>query len=537
MDKKSVVAMILIMAIWLVWVQKNAPEMTPEGAVTEEKVEGAKTVKPIEPATLAASDSTPVVAHNIDLQTATLENKFFTAEILNEAPFIKNWVLKDFDDEGTSIELSKKFGPSPKISFHGPESWRLAKTDRYILTQLDEQTVELKTTTPSRVSVSHVLKLDEQNPYVISFTTSWNKDAPVSDGGNLSWRMGMSSSAGDDSFIPDITALNTLGLGYYSQENGYESIEFEGVSAGEARQNNIRWAGLNSRYFLYGFVFDSFKRGSYPQLQTFGGKDTSEAFASLSFPQSGLETTETKFLVYFGPKDLTLLHKASPTLDASLDLGWFGAISIYLLKLLKWFYSFLGNYGWSIVFLTIVVRIVLFPLQYKSSKSMKAMAAIQPKINALKEKYADDKEALNRETMTLMKDSKVNPLGGCLPLLIQFPILIALYRVFYSAIELYGAPFMGWVTDLSIKDPYYVLPVLMGVSMFVQTKVSPKVGTDPNQQKIMMAMPVVFTFLMLNLPAGLNLYIFVSTIFGVAQQVWMNKKFPTPSATLQPAKT
>ena len=189
--------------------------------------------------------------------------------------------------------------------------------------------------------------------------------------------------------------------------------------------------------------------------------------------------------------------------------------------------GFVHNYGMAIILLTLLVRLLFAPLQMKSYASMKAMQKLQPQIAALKEKYKDEPQRFNQEQMALFKTNKVNPLGGCLPMLVQLPVFIALYALLGNSIELFHAPFFGWVQDLSVKDPFYVFPVLMGISMFVQQRMTPTPGMDPMQAKMMYLMPVVFTFIMLNLPSGLTIYIFLSTVLGIAQQVWMNKEKTT----------
>jgi YidC/Oxa1 family membrane protein insertase len=193
------------------------------------------------------------------------------------------------------------------------------------------------------------------------------------------------------------------------------------------------------------------------------------------------------------------------------------------LRALQFFYSLIPNYGIAIILLTLAVRTLTFPLQFKSFKSMKKMQVVQPELQKLKEKYKDDPQRMQRETMELFKREGANPLGGCFPLLLQMPIFFAFYKVLYAAVELVGAPFFGWITDLSVKDPYYVLPVLMALSMFAQQKLTPSASADQTQQKVMMFMPLIFGVIMKDLPAGLNLYIFVSTIFGVLQQLTVYK--------------
>jgi YidC/Oxa1 family membrane protein insertase len=225
----------------------------------------------------------------------------------------------------------------------------------------------------------------------------------------------------------------------------------------------------------------------------------------------------------FTKKNYDHLLTLGDGLHLSVDFGFFAILAVPLLRGLQFLYKYIPNYGIAIILLTILIRLITFPLQYKSFKSMKKMQAIQPELQAIKEKYKDDSMKMQKETMDLFKRAGANPLSGCLPLLLQMPFFFAIYRVLYSAVELVGAPFGGWIHDLSIHDPFYVLPVLMAASMFLQQKITPQTSVDPNQQKIMMLMPLIFGFIMKNLPAGLVLYIFVSTSVGILQQYLVYK--------------
>jgi len=211
-------------------------------------------------------------------------------------------------------------------------------------------------------------------------------------------------------------------------------------------------------------------------------------------------------------------------LDKSINLGWFGIIAKPLLIILKFFYSFTRNYGVAIILLTFLIKIIFHPLSIKSFKSMKEMQRLQPMIKEIKEKYKNDKERMNKEVMELYKRYRVNPLGGCLPMLIQFPVFIALYNALLNSIELRHTPFILWIKDLSAKDPYYVTPIIMGVTMLIQQRMTPHTG-DPTQEKIMYIMPIVFTIMFLNFPSGLVLYWLVNNILSIGQQYFINKKW------------
>jgi YidC/Oxa1 family membrane protein insertase len=206
-------------------------------------------------------------------------------------------------------------------------------------------------------------------------------------------------------------------------------------------------------------------------------------------------------------------------------------IAVPILWLLRWFNGYTHNYGVAIILLTVLTKVLFFPLTIKSMRSMKAMQALQPQINALRSKYKSDPQRIQRETMELYKEHRVNPLGGCLPMVVQIPVFYALYVALSVAVEMQNAPFVCfgrlfgmdlWICDLAAQDPTYVLPILMGVSMFVQQKMTPTMG-DPRQAKMMLLMPVVFTFMFLNLPSGLVLYWTLSNVFQIAQQRYMER--------------
>lgn len=228
---------------------------------------------------------------------------------------------------------------------------------------------------------------------------------------------------------------------------------------------------------------------------------------------------EMKFsnILYAGPKSIDALKGVDSELAQIIDFGFFGFIARPLLYVMKGFHSVVGNWGWAIILLTLLVRLCVLPFNIMSFKSMKAMQKVQPIIQSLREKYKDDPMRLNQEMMAVMKQNGANPVGGCLPMLLQIPVFFALYRVIGSSIELYNSPFIGWIHDLSAHDPFYVLPVLMAVFMFIQQKLTPST-MDPTQAKIMAFLPLVFSVFMLQLPSGLTLYMVVSTLFGIIQQ-------------------
>jgi YidC/Oxa1 family membrane protein insertase len=229
------------------------------------------------------------------------------------------------------------------------------------------------------------------------------------------------------------------------------------------------------------------------------------------------------YLVFIGPKEPAQLKAAGHQLEKIVQFGFFNLLAQPLFTVLTFFYGFFKNYGVAIILLTVVIKIIFWPLTHKSYSSMKSMQKLQPEMVKLREKFKNDKERLNKEMMQLYKTHSVNPLGGCLPMIVQIPVFFALYKVLLDSIALRHAPFAFWLTDLSAKDPYYITPILMGASMFVQQKMTPTTA-DPMQAKIFMMMPIVFTFMFLNFPSGLVIYWLVNNLLTILQQYFIHRK-------------
>ncbi len=269
---------------------------------------------------------------------------------------------------------------------------------------------------------------------------------------------------------------------------------------------DIDWIALESKYFCFAFIPLKSNRitAGYTNLD-----DNHYIYANLTSP--------SEIEIYGGPKSKQAIAVVDHNLDKIIRFGMFGFIGKPLLKVINIFYDYVGNYGVAIIILTFLIRLLFYPLSFKSYKSMKAMSKLQPKLKELQVKYKGKPELLNKATMELYKKHKVNPFGGCLPVVIQIPVFFALYNVLLNAIELRGAPFAFWITDLSVKDPYYILPIIMGLTMFLQQKLTPST-MDPKQQKIMMFMPLIFTVMFLSFPAGLVIYWTTNNILTILQQ-------------------
>ena len=321
-----------------------------------------------------------------------------------------------------------------------------------------------------------------------------------------------------------------------------------GMGSGDFMSNTgqVLWIGSGDRYFLTAVLPLDSTKGKKCELTQLEGKDN-VVQSALYYPKFRIPAAKEhlfKFTVYVGDKELGALDQVKGVnkggdveLNSSIDYGWFFPLCRPMLWLLKKFYSVFGNWGIAIILLTLVVKLLTLYWTQKSMRSMKKMQHLKPQIDVLREKYGDDKSRLNQEMMGLYKVHKVNPLGGCLPMLIQMPIWFALYRTLGNTVELYRSPFiasipvpfkgwMPWIADLTAPDPYYILPVLMGAAMYGQQAISPQPMEGAQAKMMKYFMPGFFTFMMLFLPSGLTLYIFVNTLLAMLHQVYMNKTDP-----------
>lgn len=326
------------------------------------------------------------------------------------------------------------------------------------------------------------------------------------------------------------------GASISSPEKPYEKIAYKKLSEHDLnRQIKGGWLAFQQHYFLSAWIPDSEQVNTYYSHAN-GNIYTLGAISSVltAAPQEKLQVSAK---IYTGPEDADYLKATAPNLDLTIDYGWLWIISSFLFWLMKHIYNVVGNWGWAIVMVTLLIKLVFYKLSATSYRSMARMRELQPKIEMLKEMYGDDRQKMSQEMMKLYREQKVNPFGGCLPILVQIPFFIALYYVLIESVELRQAPFILWIHDLASADPYYVLPILMGISMLVQQRLSPA-PPDPIQAKVMMALPIVFTFLFLNFPAGLVLYWVVNNSLSILQQWYITRRLKlAPPIMRKPVKS
>lgn len=320
--------------------------------------------------------------------------------------------------------------------------------------------------------------------------------------------------------------------GSYGQpgKHRYKKISFD-----DMKKQNLDidakggWVAMQQHYFLTAWIPN---QTTINRLYTQSNQDkfiigsVSEAYTISSLQSLNLESK-----LYVGPEDTAVLKTLAPGLDLTVDYGWLWFLSDAIFTLMKSIQSIIGNWGFSIVLITVLIKLLFYRLSASSYRSMANMRRLQPKLEQLKQRFGDDKAKFSQATMELYKQEKVNPLGGCLPILIQIPVFIALYWVLVESVELRHAPFLLWIKDLSAADPYHILPLIMGLTLFIQQKLNPT-PPDPAQAKLMMLMPIFMTILFWGFPAGLVLYWIVNNSLSILQQWWITRKFKDVSVVV-----
>ncbi len=319
----------------------------------------------------------------------------------------------------------------------------------------------------------------------------------------------------------------------YSEEERYEKITFDDMMDSDlGRSIKGGWVAMLQHYFVSAWIPDQNETNYFYSKPAGEGRFILGMVSPDAVIQPG-ESLKLTNQLYVGPKEQQVLETLAPGLELTVDYGFLTIIAKPLFWLLRWFNEHVGNWGWSIILVTLCIKLVFFKLSAASYRSMANIRKLQPKVLALKERYGDDRQRMGQAMMELYKKEKINPLGGCLPILVQIPVFISLYWVLLESVELRQAPFIFWIEDLSIKDPFYVLPLLMGITMFIQQKLNPA-PPDPIQAKIMQILPFVFTLFFAFFPSGLVLYWVANNLMSIIQQWYITRQIERENT---PAKT
>jgi YidC/Oxa1 family membrane protein insertase len=392
----------------------------------------------------------------------------------------------------------------------------------YEMGAASELVVELTYTTADQVQIRKRFLFTRGNYLIgLNYRIDNNSDKP--------WQSALFGQLKRDDSVDPNAATGGLGMHSYlgaaapTAQKTYEKLPFKDMKEKPLNEQVTGgWIGIIQHYFLSAWVPDQKTQNQLTTLVT-GDNHHIVRFTSPTQEIAPHNSGEFNAALYVGPKDQYALREISPGLELSVDYGWLWMLAQPIFWLLTKIHGFLGNWGWSIVIVTLIVKILFFGLNAKAYKSMANMRKVQPKLLEIRERFADDKQKQSQEMMNLYKTEKINPLGGCLPILVQMPVFLALYWVLQESVELRHTPWILWIKDLSAMDPYLILPLLMGVTMFIQQKLNPA-PPDPMQAKVMQWMPVMFTFFFLWFPAGLVLYWVVNNTLSIVQQYIITKR-------------
>jgi YidC/Oxa1 family membrane protein insertase len=547
-ETRALLAFVLSLLVLLVWSRYfKPPEPPPKPIPTPAELKSPPAEK--QAPSVSAVAALPVVAVETEKQEKTIvvESVLYRVELSNRGGVVRSWQLKKYRDDQkpprtldlVNAKAAEQLGGWPfSLALGDPKQESAANSALY---RVSPPGMALKA--PAEVtfewSDGHLAvrkKLKFAESYVLELETSVALDGrplPAA----IAWRGGFGdttvyqaalqvdvfySAAGKLTLLPG----KKLGASGHPEERALQT-------------GPLDYTGIEDKFFTAAFLPDD----SALQLLHWanerdvvpGEKPAKETVAQMAVGTSAEGPFDVR--VYVGPKDLTQLNNLHPPLEGLVQFGWFGLIAKPLLEILKWIYRFIPNYGWAIIFVTLAINMALFPLKVKSWRSMQRMQKVAPEVDALKQKYAKysmkdpRKRKMNEEMMAIYHREGINPMGSCIPMLLQFPVWIAFYRMLGSAIELRQAPWILWIHDLSGHDPYFILTILMALTMWLMQKMTPQTITDPTQQKMMTLMPVMFggMFFFFPVSCGLVLYILTSNLVGIGQQWYLNRTDPLPA--------
>ncbi len=539
-----VAAALVILLVWQHFYKPPAPPPQPPAKSLQQA-----TPAPQQTAAAATSTTTPAkmfppVAMGANAEkTVVVQSPLYRVEMTNRGAVVRSWKLKKhFDDqkpphplELVNTEASQQLGWPFSVLLPDPNLDAQANSALYAITPESEH-FDAPASVTFHWSDGHLdvtKKLTFDATYIVTAEASATLDGkplPVA----IAWRGGF----GDKAVYQASQLVNV----FYKSGGKLNTLPFKklGVPNNQAQPQiqtgPMEYEGIEDQFFTAAFLPDGTDLSLWHWTQYHnpvgGGESEPEAEMAAGTSAGG----PLKVRVFVGPKDLALLEKTQPPLEELVQFGWTGIIAKPVLFALQWLYRYIPNYGWAIVVITLVINFALFPLKMKSWRSMQKMQKVAPEIRQIQDRYKKytmrdpRKQKMNEEVMAIYQREGINPMGSCLPMLAQMPIWWALWRVLNGAIELRHAPWFWWIHDLSAKDPYYILPIAMTITMYVMTKMTPQTAAvDPTQQKMMQFMPLMFGVIFFRLSSGLNLYMFTSNLVGMAQQYYLNRSEPLPA--------
>ncbi|MBK9522394.1 MAG: membrane protein insertase YidC [Rhodocyclaceae bacterium] len=527
-NRRLILLLVFSFSLVMLWDAWQRQVMTPATAVpgAAAKTQGDGSAKGAVPTSSSTANATAAVPAAVDGTKSNLPNlkvttDLYKAEISAQGGDLVHLELighPDTDDKSKNVVLFSETGKHLYLAQSGvlgeglpnhKTIWRLPSGDQTLKSDQAELMIKL---TPDGKSADGIVKtyVFRRNSYQIEVRY---EGLPA--GAFAYYQLTRDGKPAEQAGSAMMMGVSTFtGPAIFTDAEKYQKLDFSDIAKGKAKfaaKANNGWVAMVQHYFVSAWIpAPGVEREFYARKV---GDDLYSAGVIVPVAGDGKSAVE----LFAGPQLQSQLEKVAPGFDLVVDYGWLTVIAAPLFWVLGAIHGVVGNWGWAIIGLTVLIKLAFFPLSAASYKSMAKMRVLTPKLMKLKETFGDDKQRLNQEMMEMYKKEKVNPLGGCLPVLVQIPVFISLYWVLLGTVEMRNAPWLGWITDLSVKDPYYVLPLIMGVTMLVQTRLNPA-PADPIQAKIMWMMPIVFTGMFLFFPAGLVLYWVVNNLLSIGQQ-------------------
>ena len=549
MERRVLLAIFLAFIVLYTWqalfvkpVPKPVPGATttasspaPAAGVSADAGSASPPAAPLASAKPAAPLATALVADTAE-RDVRVETRDVIALFTNKGARLKSWRLKHYLDQQKQPQELIEHLPSQPLPFTlraGSDTTTATVNEGLYTvtgapaTTADASPVDLRFEYRDSAGV-HAIKQFHLDPssYVFTFqATVTESDKPLTP--SIAW----GPAIGD---VGELSRVVKRSEGILYQAGKVVRLAPKDIAKQSLYDGEFHYAGVDDNYFMVAAVFPTPIKVTFAPVSIPPPADSKDAARDLVAFTLEPHAGDAPLKFFAGPKDFDVLSTIDRDLAKAIDFGMFTVIVVPLLRSLKWVNGYVGNYGWAIIILTFFINVILFPLRHKSVVSMRKMQEIQPQVKAIQERYKNlkatdpEKQKMNTEMMALYKEKGVNPASGCVPMLLTMPFIFAFYALLSTAIELRGAPWVLWVHDLSAHDPYFVTPILMGVSQVWQQRLAPAAGMDPIQQKMTMLMPVFFTFLFLWYPSGVALYWLVNNVFAIGQQYATNYMIGPP---------
>jgi YidC/Oxa1 family membrane protein insertase len=547
MDTQRLIALVVFsfsaLLLWDAWQKHNAPKVVAPAATTAPAIPSSppSASAPAAPASASGAPAPAVpgtTSTQVNGQPITVQTDVFEVELNTLGGDIRRVTMKQVRSALDRTQPLTLMEPDPKHFFvtqtgllgEGLPSHKTAYEPEQrayaLLPGKDSLEVRLKARDVNGAEVVKRYRF-KRGSYVIdvAYDITNKSDKPLAPHAYFQFlRDGNppSEQAAQTNAFAGVTTFT--GPAIYTDESKFAKIDFSDIAKGKQpppKKAKDGWIGLIQHYFVSAWLPKDGVEREY-----FTSKVGDNLYtAGVVLPTGAIAPGATRTVevpVFIGPQETEVLESVAPGLKLAVDYGWLYVLAAPLFWFLKWIHGIVGNWGWAIIILTIIIKLIFYPLNAKAGRSMAQMKVLAPKMEKLKQLYGDDRQKLNQAMMELYKTEKINPLGGCLPIIVQIPVFIALYWVLLASIELRHAPWLGWIQDLSAPDPYFILPVIYAISMFVQTKLNPQ-PADPVQARVMLFMPIMFSVFFLFFPAGLVLYWVVQNLLSILQQWHINR--------------